>query len=38
MPENQITLLKNWGPEQNKEFSTEEYWMAKKHLKHVKHP
>jgi hypothetical protein len=31
-PENQITLLK-WGAELNKEFSTEEYLMAEKHLK-----
>ena len=30
--ENQIDLLK-WGTELNKEFSTEEYRMAEKHLK-----
>jgi hypothetical protein len=32
-PENQITPLKKWGTELNKEFSTEEYQMAEKHLK-----
>ncbi|WP_228036378.1 hypothetical protein, partial [Leptospira borgpetersenii] len=31
-PEIQITPL-NWGTELNKEFSTEEYRMAEKHLK-----
>jgi hypothetical protein len=31
--ENQTTLLKNWGTELNKEFSTDEYQMAEKHLK-----
>jgi hypothetical protein len=31
-PENQITLLK-MGYRVNKEFSTEEYRMAKKHMK-----
>jgi hypothetical protein len=25
--------IKKWGTELNKEFLTEEYWMAKKHLK-----
>ena len=33
-PEHQITVLK-WGTELNKEFSSEEYQMAKKHLKNV---
>ena len=32
-PENQITPLKNWGSELNKEFSPEEYQMAGNHLK-----
>jgi hypothetical protein len=32
-PENQISLLKKWHTELNKKFSTEEYRMAKKHLK-----
>ena len=32
-PENQITLLKNWGIELNKEFSPVEISMAEKHLK-----
>jgi hypothetical protein len=26
-------LIEKWGPELNKEFSTEEYRMAEKHLK-----
>ena len=30
--------IKKWGTEQNKEFSTEEYRMAEKHLKNVQHP
>jgi hypothetical protein len=30
--------IKNWGTELNKEFSTEEYKMAEKHLKNVQHP
>ena len=25
--------IKHWGTELNKEFSTEEHWMAEKHLK-----
>ena len=32
-PENQITVFKKWGTELNKEFTTEEYRMAEKHLK-----
>jgi hypothetical protein len=30
--------IKKWGSELNKEFSTEEYGMAEKHLKNVQHP
>jgi hypothetical protein len=30
--------IKNWGTELKKEFSTEEYKMAEKHLKNVQHP
>jgi hypothetical protein len=30
--------IKKWSSELNKEFSTEEYWMAEKHLKNVQHP
>jgi hypothetical protein len=30
--------IKQWGKELNKEFSTEEYWMAEKHLKKVQYP
>jgi hypothetical protein len=29
--------IKIWGTELNKEFSTEEYRMAEKHLKNVQH-
>jgi hypothetical protein len=32
-PENQITLFFKWGKELNREFSTEEYQIAEKHLK-----
>jgi hypothetical protein len=32
-PEKLITLSKKWGTELNREFSTEEYQMAGKHLK-----
>jgi hypothetical protein len=32
-PENQITQLKKWATELNREFTTEEFRMAKKHLK-----
>jgi hypothetical protein len=32
-PENQISLLKKWGKELNKEFSTKAYQMAEKSLK-----
>jgi hypothetical protein len=31
--ENEITPLKKWGSELNKEFSPEEYQMAEKYLK-----
>jgi hypothetical protein len=37
-PKFRILLLKKWGTELNKEFSTEEYRMAEKHLKNVQHP
>jgi hypothetical protein len=30
--------IKKCGAEENKEFSTEEYLMAEKHLKKVQHP
>jgi hypothetical protein len=30
--------IKKWGTVLNKEFSTEEYQMAEKHLKIVQHP
>jgi hypothetical protein len=30
--------ITKWGTEVNKEFSTEEYGMAEKHLKNVQHP
>jgi hypothetical protein len=30
--------VKKWGTELKKEFSTEEYQMAEKHLKNVQHP
>ena len=30
--------IKKWGLELNKEFSPEEYQMAKNHLKYLQHP
>jgi hypothetical protein len=36
---NSNNTIKKWGTELNKEFSTEEYRMAEKHLKkNVQHP
>jgi hypothetical protein len=30
--------IEKWGTELNKEFSTEEYQMAEKHLKKIQYP
>jgi hypothetical protein len=35
---NPNNLIKTWGTELNREFSTEEFLMARKHLKNVQHP
>ena len=35
---NSNNTIRKWGTELNKEFSTEEYQMAEKHLKKCQHP